>query len=296
MNPLRAILIYLGIIFVGGALLAPWVYASAQWCAEHSIFFESIARQPFGRYVSRSIQLLALFGLWPFLRTIGVSSWRDAGLDHPIRHWRQGVRGGTVGLASFALIAGLALITGVRSIDLDHPASDFWKHLGRSTSAAIFVSILEEVLFRGALFGALRKVYQWPIALFVSSLLFAGVHFLQKAGTIEMVTWNSGLLMLAQMAKGFLNINLIMPAFINLTVVGIILGLAYQFTGSLYFSIGLHAGWIFWQKSYGFLTRGRIDSSLWLWGGDKLIDGWLTLLVLILTMVVLPRLASKRSD
>jgi len=295
-NPLRAILIYLVIIFVGGALLAPWVYVSAQWCAEHSIFFESIARQPFGRYLSRSIQLLALFGLWPFLRTIGVSSWRDAGLDHPIRHWRQGVRGGTVGLGSFALIAGLALITGVRSLDLDHPALDFWKHLGRSTSAAIFVSILEEVLFRGALFGALRKVYQWIIALFVSSLFFAGVHFLQKAGTIEMVTWNSGLLMLPQMAKGFLNTNLVMPAFINLTVAGIILGLAYQFTGNLCFSIGLHAGWIFWQKSYGFLTRARIDSSLWLWGSDKLIDGWLALLVLILTMVVLPRLASKRSD
>ena len=296
MNPLRAILIYLGIIFVGGALVAPWAYASAQWCAEHSILFESIAHQPFHRYLNRSIQLLALFGLWPFLRTIGVASWRDAGLDHPIRHWRQGVRGGTVGLASFALIAGLAIITGVRSLDLDHPASDFWKHLGRSTSAAIFVSILEEVLFRGALFGALRKVYQWTIALFVSSLLFAGAHFLQKADTIEMVIWNSGLLMLPQMAKGFLNINLIIPAFINLTMAGIILGLAYQFTGSLYFSIGLHAGWIFWQKSYGFLTRGRIDSSLWLWGSDKLIDGWLALLVLILTMVALPKLAVKRSD
>ena len=244
-NPLRAILIYLGIIFVGGALLAPWVYASAQWCAEHSILFESIARQPFPRYLSRAIQLLALFGLWPFLRTIGVGSWRDAGLDNPIRHWRQGVRGGAVGLASLALVAGLAIISGVRSLDLDHPASDFWKHLGRSTSAAIFVSILEEVLFRGALFGALRKVYQWTIALFVSSLLFAGAHFLQKAETIETVTWNSGLLMLPQMAKGFLNINLMMPAFVNLTLAGIILGLAYQFTGSLYFSIGLHAGWIF---------------------------------------------------
>ena len=87
-----------------------------------------------------------------------------------------------------------------------------------------------------------------------------------------------------------------MPAFINLTVAGIILGLAYQFTGSLYFSIGLHAGWIFWQKSYGFLTRGKLDSSLWLWGSDKLIDGWLALLVLIVTMVALPKLASRRSD
>jgi len=240
--------------------------------------------------------LLALFGLWPFLRTIGIGSWRDAGLDNPIRHWRQGVRGGAVGLASLALLAGLAIISGVRSLDLDHPTSDFWKHLGRSTSAAIFVSVLEEALFRGALFGALRKGCQWTIALFVSSLLFAAVHFLQKAETIEAVTWNSGFLMLPQMAKGFLNLNVMMPAFINLTLAGIILGLAYQFTGSLYFSIGLHAGWIFCQKSYGFLTRGRIDASIWLWGSDKLIDGWLALLVLIVTMAVLPKLTSKRSD
>jgi hypothetical protein len=95
-------------------LLAPWVYGSAQWYAEQSILFESIARQPFRRYLSRTIQLLAVFGLWPFLRTIGVSSWRDAGLDNPIRHWRQGVRGGAVGLASLTLFAGLAIISGVR--------------------------------------------------------------------------------------------------------------------------------------------------------------------------------------
>ena len=75
-------------------------------------------------------------------------------------------------------------------------------------------------MFRGALFGALRKVYRWTIALFVSSLLFAAAHFLQKPDPIETVTWNSGLVMLPQMTKGFPNLNLMMPTFINLTVGG----------------------------------------------------------------------------
>ena len=82
----------------------------------------SFSNQSHAAFFVTSAALSIVGAVWfvPFLRTIGVSSWRDAGLDNPIRHWRQGVREGR-GSASLALVAGLAVITGVRSLDLDHP-------------------------------------------------------------------------------------------------------------------------------------------------------------------------------
>ncbi len=49
---------------------------------------------------------------------------------------------------------------------------------------------------------------------------------------------------------------------------------AYQRTGALYFSIGLHAGWIFWLKSYKLVTQPAVGANSTLWGTDNLIDGW----------------------
>jgi hypothetical protein len=90
---------------------------------------------------------------------------------------------------------------------------------------------------------------------------------------------------------------LLVPGFFNLALAGALLGLAYQRTGNLYFSIGLHAGWIFWLKSYGAFTAAAPGASEWFWGTSKMIDGWLAFFVLALMLALfkfLP-LGEKRS-
>ena len=79
------------------------------------------------------------------------------------------------------------------------------------------------------------------------------------------------------MLGGFADFHALVPGFFNLTLAGILLGLAYQRTGNLYFSIGLHAGWIFWLKTYGAFTTGAPHAATWFWGTGKMIDGWLAL-------------------
>ena len=71
------------------------------------------------------------------------------------------------------------------------------------------------------------------------------------------MAWNSGLILLPRMLGGFADFHALVPGFFNLTLAGVLLGLAYQRTGNLYFSIGLHAGWIFWLKTYGAFTPAR---------------------------------------
>jgi membrane protease YdiL (CAAX protease family) len=147
------------------------------------------------------------------------------------------------------------------------------------------VAILEELVFRGALFGLLRQSMPWPAALVVSSAIYSAVHFIQKGETALPVRWDSGLALLWEMLR---HPPPLVPAFFTLFVAGSILALCYQRTGALYFSIGLHAGWIFWLKAYGFLSHPSGAHSSF-WGADNLIDGWLSCIVLVILLVLIGR-------
>ncbi|MDQ6631213.1 MAG: CPBP family intramembrane metalloprotease, partial [Verrucomicrobiota bacterium] len=162
-----------------------------------------------------------------------------------------------------------------------------FRYFSKTISAALVVAILEEIIFRGGLFGALRKAYSWKIALVSSSVVYALVHFLSKAPAPPSIHWLSGFVTLGHMLRGFGDWQMLIPGFFNLTLAGIILAMAYQFSGTLYFSIGLHGGWIFWLKSYGFFTSKNMDQESWFWGTQKLIDGWAAFIVLVLTLLIL---------
>ncbi len=98
------------------------------------------------------------------------------------------------------------------------------------------------------------------------------------------------------MLRGLGNWQQLIPGFLNLTLAGALLALAYQRTGNLYFSIGLHAGWIFWLKSYGIFTREVPGANAGFWGGAKLIDGWMALLVLSSTLLAFLRLSLRSTS
>src|SRR6185295_13366099 len=71
MRALRALGLYLLAVFIGGALLAPGLYFLAQSFAEP---FSHLANSPFHRFVNRSLLGVALLGLWPLLRALGINS------------------------------------------------------------------------------------------------------------------------------------------------------------------------------------------------------------------------------
>ena len=293
MRPLRALVIYTAVVFVGGALLAPWLYWLAQAFA-HS--FPKIAAEPFNRFVDRSLLLLALAGLWPLLRALGVTSWREAGVVGPHGQWKKLFGGLLVGSLSLAIVAGIAMVCGSRVFTRIATAHEVVAIIFNALGAAVIVAVVEEILFRGGIFGGLRKFFYWPLALVISSIIYALVHFLQRAGFTGAVTWHSGLVLLPQMLGGFVDIHALVPDFFNLTLAGILLGLAYQRTGNLYFSIGLHAGWIFWLKTYGAFTAAPPRAATWFWGTSKMIDGWLALMVLVAVLVLFKFLPLGRQN
>jgi membrane protease YdiL (CAAX protease family) len=98
------------------------------------------------------------------------------------------------------------------------------------------------------------------------------------------------------MLGGFADFYAFVPAFFNLILAGTLLGLAYQRTGNLYFSIGLHAGWIFWLKTYGAFSASAPHAATWFWGTGKMVDGWLAFIVLVATLTLFKFLPLKRKS
>ncbi len=283
MRSLRALVIYLIVVFLGGALLAPWLWRLAQIAAT---VFPHLANSPFHRFLNRALLLLALAGLWPLVRALGMTSLRDIGLVSPRGQGKKLGGGLFFGCVILAINAGIVLAAHGRTSGANLTAHKIVGTVANAIAAGATVAVIEEILFRGGIFGGLRKTFYWPLALAVSSIVYASVHFLQPVEPAGPVAWNSGLVLLPRMLGGFADFHALVPGFFSLFFAGILLGLAYQRTGNLYFSIGLHAGWIFCLQIYGALTADGPHAGTWFWGTGKLIDGWLAFLVLVAALIV----------
>jgi len=286
MRPARALGLYVAVVFLGGGLLAPWLYWLVQASGDS---LAGLADKPFHRYVNRAMLVLALAGMWPLLRAFGARSPREFGLVHPAGQWRRLLGGFSLGLASLAVVAGVSVLSGVRQLAPEVAPGEVTRKLLAGALTAVSVSLIEETLFRGAIFGAFRQVTHWINALLISSAIYAILHFLESAKQVGEVHWYSGLALLPRMLRGFADVERIVPGFFNLTLAGALLAFAYQRTGTLYFSIGLHAGWIFWLRVYGALTDTASPPGAWFWGTDRMTDGWLALPVLASALWILHR-------
>ncbi len=293
MRPLRALVIYIVAVFIGGALLAPPLYWLVQSFA-HT--FPKIADAPFYRYVDRSLMAVALIGLWPLVKNLNINSARETGLVKPRGQWGRFGGGFLLGLVSLAVIGGFAFACQARELNAKLSAVEILGKVPGAAATAIIVAVLEEILFRGALYGALRKVLYWVFALMISSMVYAILHYLESAKTTEAVTWLSGLRLLPLMFRNLGDLQAVIPGFFNLTLAGVLLAWAYQRTGNLYYSIGLHSGWIFWIKIYATVTVLAPGANAWWWGRGRMaiVNGWIALPVLLATVVVFARLPLTR--
>lgn len=231
-----------------------------------------LGRQPFRRVFDRTVLLVALTGLWPLTRNVGIRSWAELGFACLAAWWRQILLGAALGVASFALAAALA----GRPPDLNRSTTEIVAALLRYALTGVVVALIEETFFRGGLQGALQRVFRLPVAIALTSIVYSTVHFLKPSGVnigADAVTWNSGLVYLGQVLAHSLDRPGVAVAFLSLFLVGCILGFVFAKSGALYFPIGLHAGWVLANE----FTR-------WL-GMGKLIEQWVTWPVLAAVFV-----------
>ena len=148
---------------------------------------------------------------------------------------------------------------------------------GRGAVSGLLVGFIEEMFFRGAVYGAIARRHSIARAIVFSSLLYALLHFPKPLPVSpEEVGWASGVLSLGQGFLAFSDPMGIVDSFLALFTAGLLLALVRRYSGHLAYCIGLHAGWVTVIKLAKHFTDRNPDSSLaYLVGGYDGITGYL---------------------
>jgi membrane protease YdiL (CAAX protease family) len=268
-------------IVVGGALLAPILFWSAQALAAHSVF-PFLAKYDFDTYFHRAILVAAVVLLWPLLRVSNVRALADLGLA-PNPHWGRDVGCGVL-LSVIPLLFCSALLIALHVYSFRHLF--IWPRFGKVLLAAISVPFIEETFFRGIVLGILLRTGRKLLSVVAVSGLFAAVHFL-KGSEWEppIVTWTSGFQSIGDAFAGFGDPMMVLAAFATLFLIGCILADARVLTRSLWLPIGLHAGWIFASGTFNWLARQQMVALPWM--GKNLLVGIIPLGLAAVTWIVM---------
>lgn len=133
----------------------------------------------------------------------------------------------------------------------------------------ILISFTEEILFRGYILRNLTVSFNRYVALLISSLIFSLLHFPNPGnGSIPLV---------------------------SIFLSGVLMGLPYIFNKRLWFPLGIHFGWNFFQGIFGFRISGNdiyrlIDLDLkgndYLTGGEFGFEGSIYSILLQLILII----------
>jgi membrane protease YdiL (CAAX protease family) len=268
-------------IVLGGALLAPILFWSAQTLAAHGVL-PFLAKYDFDTFFHRAILIAAVLLLWPLLRVSNVRSLTDLGLV-PNPRWGRDVGCGVL-LSVIPLLFCGALLIALHVYSIRHVL--VWPRLGKVVLAGISVPFIEETFFRGIVLGILLRSGRKVLSVVAVSGLFAAVHFL-KGSEWEpaIVTWTSGFQSIGDAFAGFGDPMMVLAAFATLFLIGCILADARVLTRSLWLPIGLHAGWIFASGIFSWLARRQMLALPWL--GKNLLVGIIPLGLAAVTWIVM---------
>ena len=129
------------------------------------------------------------------------------------------------------------------------------------------------------------------VALIASAAIYAVAHLVRSPARFYVTGYEpaAGLVTLAHSVDQFTNPAIAIPTLIGLFLLGIVLGEAYILTGSVYFSIGLHCGFVLGAKMWPKIILNRAAIPWWIAGGGAipLIGGaaaWVIAIVIFATL------------
>jgi len=208
---------------------------------------------------------------WFFARTLDRIRVKDFGLDWHFREFWVGAGYGVsliVGAYLLFLIFGLARITGVGPAGGN--IGSWIVQVGLGFVTFVFVALQEEILLRGYILRNFMKSMNNVVALVIMALLFTGMHAF--------------------------NPNLEILGLVNIFLAGILFGVYYIHRKNLWFPIGLHLTWNFFQGNIlGVPVSGqpmpsvlntRISGPEILTGANFGIEGSVVGTVILITAII----------
>jgi membrane protease YdiL (CAAX protease family) len=275
------LLVYLLATVLFGALLAPPLFWAAQSLVTHG-WLTFLGRFDFETFFHRALLIAAAILLWPFARSLSVRNLADLQIE-PNVHWRRDLLFGFIFAAVPLLCCGAILLaTPVYSLR----GEINWPAVAKVAAAAAVVPLIEELFFRGLILGVFLKTGRRYMSIFVSAALYSIVHFLKAPErTSAEVSWISGFNSVAHAFVQFTDPLLVAAGFTTLFLIGLILADARLETQSLWFPIGLHAGWILTSGVFNKIALRKLIVLPWL--GKNLLVGIIPLAVALLTWLMM---------
>ena len=273
---MRAALIYLvGVVLLG---------VNFAWLVHGLLPF------PYERVLSRSILLFAAIGLIPLWRHL------DLSID------KIGLRPFDKSVLMPAYLVGVGImlpvllffsIVGFRvgNTEVDFAGFDWWRFVVVAFTSAWLVGVFEEALFRGVFFSKLRNRYSFAVAAGVSSLVYAGVHFLRGPDdlVIDNVTWYTGYMMVGAAFSGVGDLPSIWDSALSLFLLGLVFCVVRQRYG-LWACIALHSAWVFTLRAFKEVTVRDIVNPYASWTGSydhftgNLVTAWLLFILVLMAL------------
>src|SRR5438034_477178 len=130
-------------------------------------------------------------------------------------------------------------------------------------------------------------------------LFFSSIHFVQPADDplLTVIYPWAGVRHVVDSFHPFLDLETLFPGLLGLFLIGAVLCYAFERTGTLYLSIGLHAGWIFSLKTIRIFGDFRRQDLGWLFGSTdpKIVSGVVTWLGLVIVALAVRQFTQKHA-
>ncbi len=279
------------------ALVAPvvyWMFQDANF--DPNGYMNHLAEKPFGDFFKRGRQLSILI-LFPILmKKANLFSLKRLGYLPPAK--RDFGRWFLIGIVSMGIVYAVDLSFGILDAHENWTLGRQFERVAIGLFASVLIGLLEETFFRGLVFRMFYTAFRPRVALIVSSLVFAYLHFDKVPDSVlaHVVPADIGF------DDGFHAVWATMTAFttefeflqfFNLFLVGIVLHQTFLLTGNLWACVGLHAGWVTMIQS--FLKTFNENGVNAFAGTEKVVDGYLVTILLLIMVSGLAWFLKKRS-
>lgn len=205
------------------------------------------------------------------------------------------------GFLTLVLVTFVKLAAGAARFEME-PLS--WEWILKPLSvlfSAFLIGLIEEFFFRGVVYQSMVRQFRWPVwaSVLGTSVFYSIVHFVSVKKPF--IGPDPGIADSLKLVAAPLASLAGWPEFwrgaVGLLIFGVVLNLLSIRSRSLFMSIGLHAGCVFFVKLDGFMVEFSNHAPL-LWGSAKMYDsisGWIALTLMGFLLVwAAGRLAPER--
>ncbi|MGH7847319.1 MAG: lysostaphin resistance A-like protein [Candidatus Binatia bacterium] len=296
MKSYKRILLFLLSVLALNCLISPWM--AALW----NLILDAVPewrsyQQPFSRIFTRLYMIMGIV-LFFFCRPLlKIESFSELGLTREPHWWRSISLGFIIACVSFAAILMTMTFADVFTPGFRRSVSTMLGRVFAGLMTGLTVGFLEEIFFRGMIFKGLMADTKPATAFLLANFFYAAIHFVKPAEKVPLsgIEPLAGFRHLISSFAPLLDPAEIFPGVIGLFLIGVALSYAFSRTGSLYLSIGLHAGWVFAVKTFELFGRAPRRDLGWIFGASnpKIVSGVATWIGVLIVLAVIHWLTRK---